>query len=146
MKRGKGRKIKERKVSFVNYGNCAPFTAEMRRRRSKKPIKVLTRISRYEHEFFKLRAAGKPREGRVIPTRPAILFVSWTAPAKRSGDGAFARTRGPRAFEDRCPHESSVALCFPPHSMTLRARIAAGSQTSRSSFAGMTASEILNMA
>jgi len=36
--------------------------------------------------------------------------VSWTAPAKRSGDGAFARPRDPRALENRRPHESTVAL------------------------------------
>jgi len=47
-----------------------------------------------------------------------------------SGDGAFARTRKPRAFADRRPHESGVAV----------------SQTNRSTFAGMTASEILNPA
>jgi len=40
---------------------------------------------------------------------------------KRSGDGAFARTREPRAFEHRRPHESGVALRFPPQSMTVRA-------------------------
>jgi len=38
-----------------------------------------------------------------------------------SGDGAFARTREPRAFENHCPHESGVALRFPPQSMTPRA-------------------------
>jgi hypothetical protein len=53
------------------------------------------------------------------------------------GDGAFARTREPRTFEDHRPHESGV---------TPRARTAAVSQTSRSSFAGMTASKILNPA
>ena len=36
-----------------------------------------------------------------------------------SGDGAFARERELQAFEDRCPHESGVAL--PPQSMTLPA-------------------------
>jgi hypothetical protein len=45
-----------------------------------------------------------------MPTRPAIPFASWTAPAKRSGDGAFARTREPRARADHRPHESGVAL------------------------------------
>jgi hypothetical protein len=52
-------------------------------------------------------------------TRLAIPTTSWTAPAKRSGDGAFARTREPRAFECHHPHESGVALRFPPQSMTL---------------------------
>jgi len=47
---------------------------------------------------------------RATTTRPAAPFASWTAPAKRSGDGAFARTHGPRAFEDPCPSESGVAL------------------------------------
>jgi hypothetical protein len=46
----------------------------------------------------------------AISTRLASPFASWTAPAKRSGDGAFARTRQPRAFERRRPHESGVAL------------------------------------
>jgi len=51
---------------------------------------------------------------RATPTRPAIPFASWTAPAKRSDDGAFARTREPRAFADRRPHESGVAPFIPP--------------------------------
>jgi len=58
---------------------------------------------------------------RAIPARPAFQFASWTAPAKRSVDGAFARPQEPRAFEDRRPHESGVALRFPPQSMTPRA-------------------------
>jgi hypothetical protein len=37
-------------------------------------------------------------------------FASWTAPAKHSDGGAFARTHELRAFENRCPHESGVAL------------------------------------
>ncbi len=79
------------------------------------------------------------------PPRPATPFASWTAPAKRSGDGAFARTRDPRTFEHRCPHESGVPLPAALRCWT-RARTAAVSQTSRSSFAGMTASEIFNPA
>jgi len=45
-----------------------------------------------------------------LPGAPASRGASWTAPAKRSGDGAFARTRGLRAFENRRTHESGVAL------------------------------------
>jgi hypothetical protein len=50
-----------------------------------------------------------------MTTRPPIPFASWTAPAKRSGDGAFARTRNPQAFENHRPHESSVALPAAAH-------------------------------
>jgi len=82
---------------------------------------------------------------RAIPARSPNPFVSWTAPAKRSGDGAFVRTHAPRAFADRRPHESGVALPATLRCWT-RARTAAVSQTSRSGFAGMTASEILNPA
>ena len=46
----------------------------------------------------------------VVSTRPATPFASWTAPAERGGDGAFARTRGPQASAVRRPHESGVAL------------------------------------
>ena len=58
---------------------------------------------------------------RAIRTRLVVPFASWTAPAKRSDDGAFARTRDPRTFERRRPPESGVALRFPPQSMTPRA-------------------------
>ncbi len=50
---------------------------------------------------------------RAVPTRSASPFASWSAPAERSGDGAFVRTREPRAFEDLRPHESGVALQLP---------------------------------
>jgi hypothetical protein len=65
----------------------------------------------------------QPRSGtpRAITTRPAIPFASWTAPAKRSGDGAFARTRGPRTFANRRPHESRVAPRFPPSCIAIPA-------------------------
>jgi hypothetical protein len=60
------------------------------------------------------------------------------------GGGAFARARGPRTFECRRPPESGVALRFPPQSKTPRARTGAGSRTSRSTFAGLAASEMIN--
>jgi hypothetical protein len=65
----------------------------------------------------------------AIAMRLAIPFASWTAPAERQrrpssaglrrAGGAFARPHEPRVFEDRCPHESGVALRFPPQSMTV---------------------------
>jgi len=51
-------------------------------------------------------ASPQSKTLRAISPRLASLFASWTASAKRSGAGAFARTRDSRAFEDRCPQES----------------------------------------
>jgi hypothetical protein len=48
------------------------------------------------------------------------LTVSWTAPAECNGDGAFARTERAQTISNRCPHESGVALRFPPQSKMLR--------------------------
>jgi hypothetical protein len=61
---------------------------------------------------------------RAMTTNPASPVVSWTAPAKcqRSDLSEFRpHARGQRTFEDRRPHESGVALRFPPQSMTFRA-------------------------
>jgi hypothetical protein len=52
---------------------------------------------------------------------PAVAL--WSAPAERSGDGAFSLARqralpgSPRV--DRIPRQSGVALRLPPHSKTL---------------------------
>jgi len=46
--------------------------------------------------------------------------ASWTAVAERSGDTAFARAMRYRANQNLCPHESGVALRFPPQSKTSR--------------------------
>jgi len=43
--------------------------------------------------------------------------ASWSAPAKRSDDGAF---RGTGQFDHRGCFQSGVALRLPPHSKTLR--------------------------
>ena len=40
----------------------------------------------------------------------------WTAPAERSGDGAFGRMNGIRIRENHRAHEGGVALHLPPHS------------------------------
>jgi hypothetical protein len=40
--------------------------------------------------------------------------------AERSGDTAFVRTGRERTIDNRRPHESGVALRFPPHSKTSR--------------------------
>jgi hypothetical protein len=48
----------------------------------------------------------------------------WTAPAERSGDGAFARAEIERTNESLRPHESGVALRFPPQSKRRRVRLA----------------------
>jgi len=42
--------------------------------------------------------------------------TSWSAVAERSGDTAFARARAKRTDERIRPHESGVALRFPPQS------------------------------
>ena len=47
--------------------------------------------------------------------------ASWTAPAERSGDGAFARTPRSRIYAGLRPHESGVALRFPPQSKMIQA-------------------------
>jgi hypothetical protein len=44
--------------------------------------------------------------------------MSWTAVAERSGDTAFARTALSPSKGARGPHESGVALHFPPQSKT----------------------------
>ena len=44
--------------------------------------------------------------------------ASWTAPAKRSGDGAFGRTIIARTDQPFDACESGVALRFPPQSKT----------------------------
>jgi hypothetical protein len=54
--------------------------------------------------------AGAIAELRVV------LQSLWTAVAKRSGDTAFAREGVERTKEDFRPHESGVALRFPPQS------------------------------
>jgi hypothetical protein len=51
--------------------------------------------------------------------RQQILGASWTAPAERCGDGAFARTITSRNHQGCGPLESGVALRLPPQSMTL---------------------------
>jgi hypothetical protein len=40
--------------------------------------------------------------------------------AERSGDTAFTRTERGRTMDNFRPHESGVALRFPPHSKTSR--------------------------
>jgi hypothetical protein len=60
------------------------------------------------------------RRERRAPSRLAVAPASWTAPAKRSGDGAFARQDVPENFHT--PGQSGVALRLPPQS-----KIAAGS-------------------
>jgi hypothetical protein len=47
-----------------------------------------------------------------------MLRQSWSAVAERSGDTAFARANAKRTDESFRPHESGVALRFPPQSMT----------------------------
>ena len=57
--------------------------------------------------------------------------MSWTAPAKRSDDGAFGRTAGKRGNKSLRAHESGVALRFPPQSMMrLDMRSVPGGRTS----------------
>jgi hypothetical protein len=50
---------------------------------------------------------------------PSKNGASWTAPAKRSDDGAFVRAVYERIKESLCARESGVALRFPPQSMTI---------------------------
>jgi hypothetical protein len=44
---------------------------------------------------------------------------SWTAPAERSGDGAFANAAGVRVMKALGVRKSGVALRLPPQSKTL---------------------------
>jgi hypothetical protein len=48
-----------------------------------------------------------------------LSWASWTAPAERSGDGAFGRANDSRTRDNHRACESGVALCLPPHSKTL---------------------------
>jgi hypothetical protein len=59
-------------------------------------------------------AYARPTKGmkRCVPTR------FWTAPAERSGDGAFGRKQPLRIREIRRACESGVALRLPPQSKT----------------------------
>src|SRR5579862_9626826 len=59
--------------------------------------------------------ALKERENGVL-----AIEASWSAPAERSGDGAFARTGREQINEIPRPRESGVALRFPPQSKTSR--------------------------
>jgi len=52
--------------------------------------------------------------------RPESPGQFWTAPAERSGDGAFGRAAGLRISTRFERTKSSVALRLPPHSMTRR--------------------------
>ena len=54
--------------------------------------------------------------------RGTFLKVPWSAPAERSGDGAFVRAGRKQTSKGLRAHESGVALRFPPQSKTLRAR------------------------
>src|SRR4051794_16846814 len=49
-------------------------------------------------------------------------FSLWTAPAERSGDGAFERAGRPRIREGSRACESGVALRLPPQSKWVRLR------------------------
>jgi hypothetical protein len=50
----------------------------------------------------------------LMPRRTTVAF--WTAVAKRSDDTAFARTMILFKNKSPLPHESGVALRFPPQS------------------------------
>jgi hypothetical protein len=63
----------------------------------------------------KMRSSSQQK--RRKPWRSALFRRAWQSPSRHgvrrqsaSGDGAFARTRKPRVFADRGPHESGVAL------------------------------------
>jgi len=74
--------------------------------------------SRGAAQFLNATAKRRPaqlRHTRQVRSRHGLRRQS------ASGDGAFARTGEPQVLEDRRPHESGVALCFPPQSMTFRA-------------------------
>ena len=65
----------------------------------------------------------KARYATMMPHLRAVKIfpaASWSAPAERSGDGAFARAGRFRINKDFGPGESGVALRFPPQSMTRR--------------------------
>jgi len=55
----------------------------------------------------------------AIPFAGLRFFPFWTAPAERSGDGAFERAKDLQIFHAACVGESSVALRLPPQSKTL---------------------------
>jgi hypothetical protein len=62
---------------------------------------------------------ARSQSGVVPPhskTRPANPHTLWTAPAERSGDGAFARTTIPGTSNADRAFQSGVALRLPPHS------------------------------
>ena len=84
-------------------------------------------------------SSARKRRGASLPAavqdasrtrgQPPFAPASWSAPAERSDDGAFARTRRQRTTNNCRPLESGVALRFPPQSKTLRAH--AGNRLSR---------------
>ena len=51
--------------------------------------------------------------------RRNYAVMSWTAPAERSGDGAFANAAGVRVVKALGPRENGVGLRLPPQSKTL---------------------------
>ena len=76
------------------------------------------------------KSGGGPLQNSSRARGPsAVAPAFWSAPAERSGDGAFARTRRQRTTNNCRPLESGVALRFPPQSKTLRAH--AGNRLSR---------------
>jgi hypothetical protein len=76
------------------------------------------------------KSGGGPLQNASRARGPsAVAPASWSAPAERSGDGAFARTRRQRTTNNCRPLESGVALRFPPQSKPLRAH--AGNRLSR---------------